>query len=102
VRIVIEFDTADGRATVTTEPHPHGVDVPLASDSGALAVGGATDAGPPADGAPLTGSAAAASGVAVDAGPAPRTGGAGAIAGSEEDGDGGGGQIDAGGAPNLG
>ena len=102
MRIVIEFDTADGRATVTTEPHPHGVDVALTSDFGALAVGGATDAGPPADGAPLTGLAAAASGVAVDAGPAPRTGGAGAVAGSEAGGDGRGGQIDAGGAPNLG
>jgi hypothetical protein len=99
VRIVIEFDTADGRATVTTDPDLRGVDV---APSGPPGVSEATDAGPPAEGTPLTGRAAPASGKAVDAGPAPSTGGAGAAAGSEEGGDGDGGQVDAGGAPDLG
>jgi hypothetical protein len=70
VRIVIEFDAADGRATVTTEPHPQSEVLPPATDPGMLGVAGATDAGPPAEGTPLTGQSAAV-GMAVDAGPAP-------------------------------
>jgi hypothetical protein len=99
VRIVIEVDIADGRATVTTEPHLQGVPLPPVTPPGALGVAEATDAGPPADGMPLTGQAAAASGEAVDAGPAPSTGG-GATAGNE----GAAGDdhpVDAGGAPDL-
>ena len=72
MRIVIEFDAADGRATVTTEPQLQAEGMQPAT---------ATDAGPPADGAPLTGQVAAAVGVAVDAGRAPDA--VGAIAGSE-------------------
>ncbi len=101
MRIVIEFDTADGRATATTEPHPQAGDTPLATVAGALGVAGATDAGPPADGMPLAGQAATASGEAVDAGPAPSAGGASAVAGSEKGGDGHGQQVDGGGAPDL-
>jgi hypothetical protein len=101
VRIVIELDTADGRATVTTEPHLQGVDLPPVTPTGVLGVADATDAGPPAEGTPLTGQAAAASGEAVEAGPAPSAGGAGAVAGSEEGG-GGGRPVDAGGARDLG
>jgi hypothetical protein len=100
VRIVIEVDIADGRATVTTEPHLQGVPLPTVTPPGVLGVAKATDAGPPADGMPLTGQAAAASGAAVDAGPAPSIGGDGAIAGDE--GAAGDGQpVDAGGAPDL-
>ncbi|MGH9227878.1 MAG: hypothetical protein ACRD07_03950 [Acidimicrobiales bacterium] len=102
MRIVIELDTADGRATVTTEPHLQGVDATFVTPSGMLAVAEATDAGPPADGTPSTGKAAATRGEAVDAGPAPTAGGTATIARSEEGGDGGGGQVDAGGAPDLG
>jgi hypothetical protein len=71
VRIVIEFDAADGRATVTTEPHPQSEGVQPATTPGMLGVAGATDAGPPAEGTPLTGQSAATVGMAVDAGPAP-------------------------------
>jgi len=71
VRIVIEFDAADGRATVTTEPHPQSEGLQPATAPGMLGVAGATDAGPPAEGTPLTGQSAAAVGMAVDAGPAP-------------------------------
>jgi hypothetical protein len=86
VRIVIEFDAADGRATVTTEP-PEGAGPSPARAPGTLGVVEATDAGPPADGTPLTGQAAAASGgAAVDAGPAPSAVGAGNVAGSEDGG----------------
>jgi len=100
VRIVIELDTADGRATVTTEPHPQEVASPSATPPGAPAAAEATDAGPPADGMPLTGQAPVARGEAVDAGPAPSTGGESTMASSEQ---GGGGQpIDAGGSPDLG
>lgn len=73
VRIVIEFDTADGRATVTTEPHPQGEGMQGATATGLVGAAEATDAGPPAAGTPLTGRTA---GVAVDAGPAPDAGGA--------------------------
>jgi hypothetical protein len=66
VRIVIEFDAADGRATVTTEPHPQGEGIQATGLVGATE---ATDAGPPAGGTALTGQTAAL--VAVDAGPAP-------------------------------
>jgi hypothetical protein len=76
VRIVIEFDPADGRASVTTEPHPQGDGVQPATAPGMLGVAGATDAGPPAEGTPLTGQSAAAVGMAVDAGPAPDVAGA--------------------------
>lgn len=70
VRIVIEFDAADGRATVTTEPHPHGEGMQAAATAtGLVGAAEATDAGPPAAGTPLTGQTAAL--VAVDAGPAP-------------------------------
>jgi hypothetical protein len=71
VRIVIEFDAADGRATVTTEPHPQSEGVQPATTPGMLGVAGATDAGPPAEGTPLMGQSAATVGMAVDAGPAP-------------------------------
>ena len=74
MRIVIEFDAADGRATVTTEPQLQAEGMQPAT---------ATDAGPPADGAPLTGQAPAAVGMAVDAGQAPDAVGAGAVADSE-------------------
>jgi hypothetical protein len=77
VRIVIEFDAADGRATVTTEPHPQAGGVQPATAPGMLGVADATDAGPPAEGTPLTGQSAAAMGMAVDAGPAPDAVGAG-------------------------
>jgi hypothetical protein len=70
VRIVIEFDAADGRATVTTEPHPQSEGLQPATALGMLGVAEATDAGPPAEGTPLTGQSAAAVGMAVDAGPA--------------------------------
>jgi hypothetical protein len=70
VRIAIEFDAADGRATVTTEPHPQSEGLQPATAPGMLGVAEATDAGPPAGGTPLTGQSAAA-GMAVDAGPAP-------------------------------
>ena len=69
VRIVIEFDAEDGRATVTTEPHPQGDGKQAAPATGLVGAAEATDAGPPAAGTPLTGQAAAV--VAVDAGPAP-------------------------------
>jgi hypothetical protein len=69
VRIVIEFDAADGRATVTTEPHPQGEGMQAVTATGSVGAAEATDAGPPAEGTPLTGRAAAV--VAVDAGPAP-------------------------------
>jgi hypothetical protein len=81
VRIVIEFDAADGRATVTTEP-AEGAGASPAMAPGTLGVVEATDAGPPADGTPLTGQAAAAGG-AVDAGPAPSAIGSDDVAGSE-------------------
>jgi hypothetical protein len=68
VRIVIEFD-ADGGATVTTEPHPQGEGMQALSAAGSVGPAEATDAGPPAEGTPLTGRAAAV--LAVDAGPAP-------------------------------
>ena len=71
MRIVIEFDAADGRATVTTEPHPRSEGLQPATAPGMLGVADATDAGPPAGGTPLTGQSAAAVGMAVDAGPAP-------------------------------
>jgi hypothetical protein len=85
VRIVIEFDAADGRATVTTEPHPQGEGMHLAAATGLVGAAEATDAGPPAEGTPLTGQPAAAVGVAVDAGSAADAAGAGAgvAAGSE-------------------
>jgi hypothetical protein len=83
VRIVIEFDATDGRATVTTEPYPPGEDMQLATAPRVLGVAEATDAGPPAEGVPLAGQAAAAVGMAVDAGPAPDAAGAGAVVGSE-------------------
>ena len=102
MRIVIEFDTTDGRATVTTEPHPQGAGMTPEMAAGALGVAEATDAGPPADGSPLTGQAPAASGEAVDAGPAPSVGGASAVAGSDDGSDGPGRQVDGGGAPDLG
>ena len=102
MRIVIELDTADGRATVTTEPHLQGVDAAFATASRVLGVAEATDAGPPADGTPLTGQAAATSGEAVDAGPAPSAGGAGTVVGSDGSGDGRGRPVDAGGAPDPG
>lgn len=101
MRIVIELDTVEGRATVTTEPDPQGLALSSATPPGALGAE-ATDAGPPADGMPLIDAAPAASGEAVDAGPAPSTGGHGAVAGSEEGSGGGGEPVDAGGAPNLG
>jgi hypothetical protein len=82
VRIVIEFDAADGRATVTTEPYPPDEDMQPATAPRVLGVTEATDAGPPAEGVPLAGQAAAAVGMAVDAGPAPDAAGAGAVAGS--------------------
>jgi hypothetical protein len=69
VRIVIEFDAADGRATVTTEPHQPGEAMQAVTAAGSAGVAGATDAGPPAEGMPLIGRAADV--VAVDAGPAP-------------------------------
>jgi hypothetical protein len=69
VRIVIEFDAANGRATVTTEPHPQGDGMPAVTATGPVGSAEATDAGPPAEGTPMTGRAAAV--VAVDAGPAP-------------------------------
>lgn len=71
MRIVIEFDAADGRATVTTEPHPQAEGVQPATAPGMLGVADATDAGPPAEGTPLAGQSASAMGMAVDAGPAP-------------------------------
>ena len=77
MRIVIEFDAADGRATVTTEPHPQAEGVQPATAPGMLGVAGATDAGPPAEGTPLTGQSAEAVGMAVDAGLAPDGVGAG-------------------------
>jgi hypothetical protein len=83
VRIVIEFDAADGRATLTTEPHSEGEGMQPATASRLPGAAEATDAGPPAEGTPLTGQAAAAAGVAVDAGSAPDAVGAGAVAGSE-------------------
>jgi hypothetical protein len=51
VRIVIEFDAADGRATVTTEPHPQAEEVQPATAPGVFgaAVGMAVDAGPAPD-----------------------------------------------------
>ena len=101
MRIVIAFDTADGRATVTTEPDPQGEGTPPTTAAGRLGMAEATDAGPPADGMPLTAQAAAPSGEAVDAGPAPGAGAASAVAGSEEGGDGDGRHVDAGGAPDL-
>jgi hypothetical protein len=82
VRIVIEFDAADGRATVTTEP-AEGAGASPAMAPGTLGVVEATDAGPPADGTPLTGQAAAAGGAAVDAGPAPSAIASDDVAGSE-------------------
>jgi hypothetical protein len=82
VRIVIEFDAADGRATVTTEPQLQGEGMQPATATGILAAA-ATDAGPPAEGMPLTGEAAAAVGMAVDAGAAPDAVGAAPVAGSE-------------------
>jgi hypothetical protein len=84
VRIVIEFDAADGRATVTTEPHPLGEGMRLATATGSVAAAEATDAGPPAEGTPLTAQATLAVGMAVDAGPAPDAAGARAVAGSED------------------
>ncbi|HEY6416534.1 MAG TPA: hypothetical protein VIX41_09865 [Acidimicrobiales bacterium] len=74
MRIVIEFNAADGRATVTTEPHPQGEGMQAATATGLVGAAEATDAGPPAEGMPLAGRAAAV--VAVDAGPAPDAGGA--------------------------
>lgn len=74
VRIVIEFDAAEGRATVTTEPHPQGEGLRAATATGLVGAAEATDAGPPAGGTPLTGQTAAV--MAVDAGPAPDEGGA--------------------------
>jgi hypothetical protein len=82
VRIVIEFDAADGRATVTTEPQLQGEGMQPATATGILGAA-ATDAGPPAEGMPLTGEAAAAVGMAVDAGAAPDAVGAATVAGSE-------------------
>lgn len=76
MRIVIEFDAADGRATVTTEPHRQSGGLQPATAPGMLGVAEATDAGPPAEGTPLTGQSAAAVGMAVDAGPAPDAAGA--------------------------
>ena len=73
VRIVIEFDAADGRATVTTEPHPQGEGMRAATATGLVGAAEATDAGPPAGGTLLGRTAAV---VAVDAGPAPAAGGA--------------------------
>jgi hypothetical protein len=86
VRIVIEFDAADGRATVTTEPPQPGETAAATATLEAAAA--AIDAGPPAGGAPLPGQAAAAAGRAVDAGPAPEAVGPeavgpGTVAGSE-------------------
>jgi hypothetical protein len=69
VHIVIEFDAADGRATVATEPHSQGEGMQAATATGLVGAAEATDAGPPAGGTPLTGQTAAV--VAVDAGPAP-------------------------------
>jgi hypothetical protein len=83
VRIVIEFDATDGRATVTTEPQLQAQGMQPATGTETLRAAAATDAGPPADGTPLTGRAAAAVGMAVDAGQAPDAVGAGAVAGSE-------------------
>jgi hypothetical protein len=83
VRIVIEFDAADGRATVTTEPQAQGEGVQPTTAAGTLGAAAATDAGPPAEGTPLTGAAPAAVGKAVDAGPAPDAVGPGAAAGGE-------------------
>jgi hypothetical protein len=83
VRIVIEFDAADGRATVTTWPHGNGEAVQPATAIGLVGAAEVTDAGPPAQGTPLTGQAAAAVGTAVDAGPAPDAVGAGAVDASE-------------------
>jgi hypothetical protein len=83
VRIVIEFDATDGRATVTTEPYPPGEDTQPATPTEPLGAAAATDAGPPAEGTLLTGHAAAAVGIPVDAGAAPDAVGAGAVVGSE-------------------
>jgi hypothetical protein len=83
VRIVIEFDAVDGRATITTEPHPQGGGMRPAGATGSVRAAEATDAGPPAEGTSLTGQATAAVGVAVDAGPAPDAVGAGVVAGRE-------------------
>lgn len=74
VRIVIEFDAADGRATVTTEPHPQGEGMQADTATELVGAAEATDAGPPAGGTSLTGQTAAV--VAVDAGPAPDAAGA--------------------------
>ena len=60
MRIVIEFDAADGRATVTTEPQLQGQGMQAAAATGLVGAAEATDAGPPAEGTPLTGRAAAA------------------------------------------
>jgi hypothetical protein len=75
VRIVIEFDAADGRATVTTEQHPQGEGMQATTATGLVGAAEATDAGPPAGGTPIPGQMAAV--VAVDAGPAPDAVGAG-------------------------
>jgi hypothetical protein len=83
VRIVIEFDTADGRATVTTEPQLQGEGMQVAAATGSVGAAEATDAGPPAEGMSLIGQATVAMRMAVDAGPALDAGGAGAIAGRE-------------------
>jgi hypothetical protein len=83
VRIVIEFDAADGRATVTTEPQLQGEGMQAAAATGLVGAAEATDAGPPAEGTPFTGHATAAMGMAVDAGPALDAAGAGTIAGRE-------------------
>jgi hypothetical protein len=83
VRIVIEFDAAYSRATVTTEPHPHGEGMQPGTATGLVGAAEATDAGPPAEGTTLTGQTAAGLVMAVDAGPAPDAVGAGVIAGSE-------------------
>ena len=83
MRIVIELDAADGRATVTTEPQLQGDGMQPATATGMLGSAAATDAGPPAEGMPLTGEAAAAVGMAVDAGAAPDAVGAAPVAGSE-------------------
>ncbi|MGH2475762.1 MAG: hypothetical protein ACRDIL_10895, partial [Candidatus Limnocylindrales bacterium] len=65
MRIVIEFDAADGRATVTTEPQLQGQGMQADAATGLVGAAEATDAGPPAEGTPPTGRAAAV--VAVDA-----------------------------------
>jgi hypothetical protein len=113
MRIIIERDSAGGRASVTTEADPaaSGAVAPTAKTTaatpggcGACGSDEAIDAGPPADGRPLGSIADAArssSGGGVDAGTAPELGSLPEPAVAPHDGDPGAGLVDAGDAPDL-